>query len=1002
MSLNTRGASQNRDYIRSIINDYDIIFLNETWCNNINILKDTLSLDENTFKMYHNSEREDDKIEENRIEYGPGHCPGGVAFIINKIKMGLKNIKYSYTKIDHRIILLIINNKTAIIGTYLPSNNNNYENKLEMYEELEELNLIMHDLNTKDIIIIGDQNSDLERKNNFDNIFINFAKRHKLKNAINDYKQTLNHTYFGCNNESKIDNVMIRENSNILQRATIIKTDPKNNFSDHYPIKIEAKIDTDIDINHTNKLNNDFPIWDGITKIVYNNELDKLMTQIDPNTQLNVTEMLDNNKCGLKISTLTTKLLSNMREAMSHISKSNLESKGIKYEVNWTTEEENAKIKLKSIKHRWFTDKSEEVKLELKLAKKRLKLIRSTNKKYVEEKLMSKLNKDFRLENKKYWKQLDKLLNQKVHSDINIDRAKDMFEELFNKEIINSTNNNIDYAELDNFIANNKNKKYNYSINDADLLNIMSNLNSNCAVGFSGIPNECFKYALGSNTVKIIKLILETYINYDIKPKYFNVGLVKIIVKDANKDHNDPNNLRPITISDTISIIFEKLMIIEINKTQKPKLEQFGFKSSSSCEHAVFTLREIVRFNRRRGRISVLCALDASKAFDKVKRNKLWLCMINKVEPHVIRALMNYYDDLKLIVNNNNEYSKIFGTTLGVKQGGPASPRLFTIYLEPLSDELNKCDVGINIGNLKINHLMYADDVLLICDTIADLNKLLSITSEYGIKYELKFNPGKTQFMICDRFRSKRRFDTPVFNGQRLERTYKLKYLGMHINPELKAVNHMDTKVKESYNKMVKLKRCGYSSIYTSSIVKINQYKTYIRSTLLYGSENQMFNKKEIKDLQTAESTLIKKAFGFNGHYTKSTHLNRALKLESIETRLIQSKYKFLIRLRRNELTNKLLTEIMDDGKSLNDRECLAGYLNKCNNKLSKTPNELLLHTSNNLKRKRKKYLKECNESITQRIKDILLDKGEIRKIKLAKMILMEEHWAYNYYNNMN
>ena len=95
--------------------------------------------------------------------------------------------------------------------------------------------------------------------------------------------------------------------------------------------------------------------------------------------------------------------------------------------------------------------------------------------------------------------------------------------------------------------------------------------------------------------------------NYDIRPKLFNVGLVKIIVKNPNKDLNDPNNLRPITISDTITVIFEKLIIMELNKTQKPVNQQFGFKAVSSCEHAVFTLREIVRYNKRNNSLCTGC-----------------------------------------------------------------------------------------------------------------------------------------------------------------------------------------------------------------------------------------------------------------------------------------------------------------------------------------------------------------------------------------------------------
>ena len=83
--------------------------------------------------------------------------------------------------------------------------------------------------------------------------------------------------------------------------------------------------------------------------------------------------------------------------------------------------------------------------------------------------------------------------------------------------------------------------------------------------------------------------------------------------------------------------------------------------------------------------------------------------------------------------------------------------------------------------------------------------------------------------MICDRFRSKRRFDAPIFNGQYLERINKLKYLGMYLSPDLKPADHMETKVKESAYKMNKLKRCGYTFssriiLFTVSII-VNIYE---------------------------------------------------------------------------------------------------------------------------------------------------------------------------------
>ena len=45
-----------------------------------------------------------------------------------------------------------------------------------------------------------------------------------------------------------------------------------------------------------------------------------------------------------------------------------------------------------------------------------------------------------------------------------------------------------------------------------------------------------------------------------------------------------------------------------------------------------------------------------------------------------------------------------FNVTNGVRQGGILSPQLFNIYIDGLSDILNKSSIGGSIGGKRINH----------------------------------------------------------------------------------------------------------------------------------------------------------------------------------------------------------------------------------------------------------------------------------------------------------
>jgi len=65
---------------------------------------------------------------------------------------------------------------------------------------------------------------------------------------------------------------------------------------------------------------------------------------------------------------------------------------------------------------------------------------------------------------------------------------------------------------------------------------------------------------------------------------------------------------------------------------------QFGFKKNSSCSHALFTLTETVKyFTKKDSRVH--CAfLNASKAFDKVLHNGLFLKLLKIGVPVVFCA----------------------------------------------------------------------------------------------------------------------------------------------------------------------------------------------------------------------------------------------------------------------------------------------------------------------------------------------------------------------------
>jgi hypothetical protein len=104
----------------------------------------------------------------------------------------------------------------------------------------------------------------------------------------------------------------------------------------------------------------------------------------------------------------------------------------------------------------------------------------------------------------------------------------------------------------------------------------------------------------------------------------------------------------------------------------------------------------------------------------------IWVKLIEaNVEPAIIRAIIVYYGESEIIVNLNSELSTPFKSTVGVRQGGILSPRLFAIYVHDMLQSVSRMKLGIRIRKISIDVIGYADDILLVINVKTNLQKML-------------------------------------------------------------------------------------------------------------------------------------------------------------------------------------------------------------------------------------------------------------------------------------
>ena len=106
--------------------------------------------------------------------------------------------------------------------------------------------------------------------------------------------------------------------------------------------------------------------------------------------------------------------------------------------------------------------------------------------------------------------------------------------------------------------------------------------------------------------------------------------------------------------------------------------------------------------------------------------------------------------------------SDYFKVTNGVRQGSILSSFFFNVYMDDLSVKLNNMYIGCVVGSLIINHLLYADDLVLISPSSRGLHTLLGECEKYGIEHDITFNANKSA-ILCFRSNSTSKFIVPDF-----------------------------------------------------------------------------------------------------------------------------------------------------------------------------------------------------------------------------------------------
>ena len=249
----------------------------------------------------------------------------------------------------------------------------------------------------------------------------------------------------------------------------------------------------------------------------------------------------------------------------------------------------------------------------------------------------------------------------------------------------------------------------------SEVSQIVKDLPNEKSSGLDSLNGESMKHAH-----PLLCLLLSICFTFMFKIRYIPQSMIISvtipIIKNKFGDITDKNNYRPIALCSVISIVFEHIIIIRLEKYLWTNDNQFGFKSGHSTDLCIYALTEFIEYFKSRSTSVYVAFLDASKAFDKISHWTLFKKLIDRHVPlYLVVTLCYWYQHQEMTVKWGHCISNSFNVTNGVRQGGVLSPQLFSVYIDGLSDILNKSTIGGSLGGKRINHLLYADDLCIFC-----------------------------------------------------------------------------------------------------------------------------------------------------------------------------------------------------------------------------------------------------------------------------------------------
>ena len=410
---------------------------------------------------------------------------------------------------------------------------------------------------------------------------------------------------------------------------------------------------------------------------------------------------------------------------------------------------------------------------------------------------------NFRLNSRKTWQYINSLMHNKCKDAFSDDfvirddsrgidvRNKNEICNLLNNHFVNigtKLNNDLPASNMNptEFMTSEINASfYARPSTPNEVYNVIVGLKSKSS-GLFSVPVFIYKL-LNPLISKILSNQFNISVRLGIFPKCAKIAKVIPLYKSGSK--KDPSNYRPISLLNTYSKIFEKLMLERmlnyIDGMFILNEKQFGFRKLYNTSDAILEFLSDIVSCLESNSYLISVFIDFSKAFDCISHDIL-LQKMSKFGFYgsYLKWFESYLSNRQQYLQLNADVSDRISIKTGVPQGSILGPLLFNLYIN---------DMSFACGGLKSIH--FADDTTLyasgknIDSLVSNINGWMIGIDSWLRANKLTLNFNKTFVMT---FTNKHLLFTPQISmrGVTFQITSKLKFLGITLDDKLKFKEH--------------------------------------------------------------------------------------------------------------------------------------------------------------------------------------------------------------------